>query len=75
MAIDVNVTSVVDSLWRGELVQKNNEHHDIECTPLLCGLGLANPLILSITDVKYRQVLQEHSFWGHLNPARIAVPR
>ena len=69
----VNVTSVIDSLWRGELVQKNNEHHDIECTPLLC--GPANPLIFSVTDVKYRQTHQDHSFWGHLNPARIAVPR
>ncbi|ETW84143.1 receptor-activated Ca2+ cation channel [Heterobasidion irregulare TC 32-1] len=46
---------VVDSLWRGDLVQKNNKFSDIDYVPF--------------------DQLTEHSFWGHLNPSRLAVPR
>jgi hypothetical protein len=46
---------VVNSLWRGEWVQRNNENDDIDYVP-------------------YHR-FESASFWDHLNPERIAVPR
>jgi hypothetical protein len=46
---------VVNSLWRGEWVQRNNENEDIDYVP-------------------YHR-FESASFWDHLNPERIAVPR
>ncbi|KAF9054955.1 calcium activated cation channel [Hymenopellis radicata] len=64
MAIDSHCTiflssteaqDVVGALWRGELIQKNNDHLDIEYVP-------------------YADV-ESHSYWGHLDPSRLSVPR
>ncbi|KAF8076642.1 calcium activated cation channel [Lyophyllum atratum] len=46
---------VVNALWTGELVQKNNANNDIDYVPY--------------ADTRDR------SFWGHLNPERLSVPR
>ncbi|THH13643.1 hypothetical protein EW146_g6604 [Bondarzewia mesenterica] len=46
---------VVNYLWNGDLIQKNNDHHDIDYVP-------------------YNENLNS-SFWGHLDPSRMAVPR
>ncbi|KAF8812231.1 calcium activated cation channel [Phlegmacium glaucopus] len=46
---------VVNALWIGELIQKNNKDNDIDY-------------------VQYSQT-REHTFWGHLDPSRLSVPR
>ena len=46
---------MVNSLWRGDWVQKNNENDDIDY-------------------VQYERV-ESNSFWDHLNPQRMNVPR
>jgi hypothetical protein len=46
---------VVNSLWRGDWIQRNNENDDIDY-------------------VQYDQG-ETHSFWEHLNPDRMSVPR
>ncbi|KAF4601188.1 hypothetical protein EYR38_005838 [Pleurotus pulmonarius] len=46
---------VVISLWRGDWVQKDNGHHDIDYVPY--------------------QNRGDGSFWSHLDPARLSVPR
>ncbi|KAF4601937.1 hypothetical protein EYR40_005138 [Pleurotus pulmonarius] len=46
---------VVISLWRGDWVQKDNGHHDIDYVPY--------------------QDRGDGSFWSHLDPARLSVPR
>ncbi|KAG8918772.1 hypothetical protein FRC00_012088, partial [Tulasnella sp. 408] len=44
----------INSLWRGDWVQQNNEKNDIDYVP-------------------YRP--ERHSFWDHLDPSRLSVPR
>ncbi|WVQ73691.1 hypothetical protein IAR50_003271 [Cryptococcus sp. DSM 104548] len=46
---------VVNSLWRGDWVQRNNEDMDIDYVPY--------------------EPVETDSFWKHLNPDRMAVPR
>ncbi|KAE8541268.1 hypothetical protein D1P53_002625 [Cryptococcus gattii VGV] len=46
---------VVNCLWRGDLVQRNNENMDIDYVPYQPG--------------------ESSSFWAHLNPDRMSVPR
>ncbi|KAF9464883.1 hypothetical protein BDZ94DRAFT_1296902 [Collybia nuda] len=46
---------VVNSLWTGDLIQKNNANHDIDYVP-------------------YAET-RDHTFWGHLDPSRLSVPR
>ncbi|WWC97015.1 hypothetical protein V866_003892 [Kwoniella sp. B9012] len=46
---------VVNSLWKGDWVQRNNENMDIDYVP-------------------YERT-ESNSFWDHLNPERLSVPR
>ncbi|KAL0949283.1 hypothetical protein HGRIS_009360 [Hohenbuehelia grisea] len=46
---------VVNALWKGDLIQKNNAHHDIDY-------------------VEYEST-REPTFWSHLDPDRLSVPR
>ncbi|KAJ6628925.1 hypothetical protein B0H10DRAFT_2160819 [Mycena sp. CBHHK59/15] len=68
MAIDSHSTiflssseaqDVVNSLWRGEIIQKDNANHDIDCK----------------SHVHYSETRLSDSFWGHLDPSRMSVPR
>lgn len=45
---------VIQSLWNGDLVQRNNEDLDVDYVPAYDNM--------------------DPSFWGHLDPSRIAVP-
>jgi hypothetical protein len=46
---------VVNALWKGDLVQMNNDDEDIDYVPY--------------------ETSESGSFWAHLNPQRISVPR
>lgn len=46
--------TVINSLWRGDWIQQNNDKNDIDYVP-------------------YRP--ERHSFWDHLDPSRLSVPR
>ncbi|OWZ56704.1 calcium activated cation channel [Cryptococcus neoformans var. grubii Br795] len=46
---------VVNSLWRGDWIQRNNDNMDIDYVPY--------------------QAAESSSFWAHLNPDRMSVPR
>lgn len=46
---------VVNALWKGDLVQMNNDDEDIDYVPY--------------------ETAESGSFWDHLNPQRISVPR
>lgn len=62
-------TSVVLALWNGDIVQKNNEDHDIDCW---CSLAFSFFLVIdSSSDVIYRES-RPTSF---LDPSRLAVPK
>lgn len=63
---------VVNALWTGDLIQKNNENHDIDCTHIYLLLFFIKMYLTA--DVAYADT-REHSFWGHFDPARLSVPR
>jgi hypothetical protein len=46
---------VVNALWKGDLVQMNNDDEDIDYVPY--------------------ETSESGSFWDHMNPQRISVPR
>lgn len=46
---------VVNCLWRGDWIQRNNDNMDIDYVPY--------------------QLAESSSFWAHLNPDRMSVPR
>lgn len=60
--------SVVLALWNGDIVQKNNEDHDIDCW---CYFLLSSTVIDNFPDVIYRES-RPTSF---LDPSRLAVPK
>ena len=60
--------SVVRALWNGDIVQKNNEDHDIDCQ---CSLLFSFTVIDNFPDVIYRES-RPTSF---LDPSRLAVPK
>lgn len=46
---------MVQALWKGDLVQMNNDDEDIDYVPY--------------------EKSESGSFWDHMNPQRISVPR
>lgn len=64
--------SVVNALWKGDIIQKNNDHHDIDCESL-CKFPRFSR-IDNFADVTYADT-REHTFWGHFDPSRLSVPR
>lgn len=51
---NATLVTVVNSLWRGDWVQQNNDKNDIDY-------------------VQYKP--QRNTFWDHIDPSRICVPR
>ncbi|KAG6817856.1 hypothetical protein H0H87_001688 [Tephrocybe sp. NHM501043] len=63
---------VVNSLWKGELIQQNNANHDIDCKSFLYPSLIHG--LFQYKDVPYADT-REHTFWGHMDPSRLNVPR
>ncbi|KAJ7241905.1 hypothetical protein B0H12DRAFT_1203933 [Mycena haematopus] len=81
MAIDSHCTiflssteaqDLVNSLWRGDIVQKDNENHDIDCRTYAASLTLTSTVP---SDVEYSDVRANDSFFARLDPSRMSVPR
>lgn len=60
--------AVVLALWNGDIVQKNNEDHDIDCSFFLL---FSFPTFNNFSDIIYR----ENRPTSFLDPSRLAVPK
>lgn len=67
------VFPVVNSLWKGDLIQKMNEKFDVDCE-LSDSLTTLTHQPYHVVDVSYSES-QTGSFWSHVNPSRLCVPR
>lgn len=63
---------MVDDLWTGELVQKNNEDDEIECKNVI--VAVVQLLIHYQSDIPFDET-RPSTFWSHLDVSRLSVPR